>query len=374
MKKILLLLFVITLGFGCSHDEQINTIQNSDKDLTEAEALDILHNLLSTNPQTRNYISKLTVNAKSYYSVDNEDYPMYHILIEGEELGFALISADKRCPEIICYVPKGQLSDTILYEGTSELIRMAEVGVAEKIRMRSSRERYSSDSLYLISEVTPLLETTWDQKKPYNAMNETTTCPLFANEDYNWKYPVGCQAVAVAQVLAYYEKSLGFSINWQNLKQNPTISESEIEKAALIANYMKLIAINLDMEYDCDGGGATINKAQAYLSINGVSLTNQTSGQFNDVAYSWLDNGNLLYLTGRELINGEDSGRHAWLADGYKKYGYHGSTYTYYLLHMNMGWGGNWDGYYSMKSNMSINFRPSNSLKFDQITYYKISD
>lgn len=375
MKKVLLLLLFITIGFACSNDEQFNNLQKKEYELTESEALGVLQGMLSNQAQTRTEISNIYLEAKSKFSVDNNDYPFYHFIVDGKETGFALVSADKRCPEVICYVPKGQLSDTLFNDAAAEIIRMSEFGIAEQIVLNSSRERVGSDSLILLSEVSPILNTTWNQTYPYNALNDATTCPRFANEYYNWKYPVGCQAVATAQVLGHYEKSLGFNINWASLKENPTISASETSKADIIANYMKLIAINLNMSYSCEGGSANTNRVKTYLSSNGISLTNETSSSFNNSAYTWLENGNLIYMIGREVKNGNIEGWHAWLADGYQKYGYGSSNVTTYYLHHNFGWGGEFDGYYRMISTMNIHFYFSgNSKKFDHITYYQVKE
>ena len=377
MKRIILLLITIAFVFGCTNDEQLKLTQNIGNDISETEALDILQKMLSNQPQTRNGIKNISVKAKSYYSVDNVKYPMYHFLIEGDEQGFALVSADKRCPEIICYVPNGQLSDTIFNCAANTMLKMAEKSIAEEIRLNGARRR-DGDSLILISEVTPLLETTWDQTYPYNAQNEETACSLFANSTYQWKYPVGCHAVAVAQLFGYYEKSLGFTINWLDLKELPSISASETAKANLISNYMKLIAINLDMEYDCSGGGTTINKVMTYLANNGLSLTNETSTRFNTTSLSWLDNGNIVYLRGKENNSiGEEIGRHAWLIDGYQKYKYQSSNSYKYYLHTNYGWGGRFDGYYAISNNTTMVLplhATDQNYYLNNITYYKVEE
>ena len=158
------------------------------------------------------------------------------------DMGFSIVSADYRVPEVFSFCEKGSISDTVSNKGLKLFCDELAVYMRQKV------SSYNQDSLYrevqmrfiktkgwvddgnihtwtvpdvsyvpwdytymgsgdtgyeeLVNE--KLLKTKWGQADPYNGL-----LPLVSGiETKNGKAWVGCQMVAVAQIMAYHKKVL----------------------------------------------------------------------------------------------------------------------------------------------------------------------
>jgi hypothetical protein len=204
-----------------------------------------------------------------------------------------------------------------------------------------------------IKTVAPLLTSTWDQGRYYNAH-----CPVdLAGPDDH--VVTGCVATAIGQLMNYFRyPSMGtgsygyehpeygwlevnFAEQTYNYDQMPLkATDYSDDMARLIYN----VGVSVDMNYGPDGSGMYNHKG-AYTMRTYFGYNPSTTYLFRDslpMDFDWtgtlvnhLDQSIPLYYAGwsdYDFIMG-----HAFILDGY-------SDDTHY--HINWGWGGSSDGYF----------------------------
>lgn len=217
----------------------------------------------------------------------------------------------------------------------------------------------------------PYVKTKWSQGYPYNR-DVPVDCRNQTSDEfrqYLGKAPAGCVAVAMGQIMRYYqypEYYLGRRIAWDLMSKlgiglpddNNSTSGDGVK-----GNLMYYIGKACNMQYSCNGSGATNSNTISAYNIMGYPVYNNT-----DVAYDltlvkmYLAAKSPVHITGFDIYgyNG-----HAWIVDGYLYrrrswigsmvlydnfipiYGYYtsGTNYEEYLW-CNFGWGGKADGLY----------------------------
>lgn len=193
--------------------------------------------------------------------------------------------------------------------------------------------------------VNPLLTTTWNQSCYYNEL-----CP--EDDDAPFGYcghvPVGCVALAMAQVMKYWDypatgtgshtyyaapygwQSADFSnttYNWDNMPNN--INSSNLSVATLLYH----CAVSVDMQFGPNGSGASTADAltalENYFNYDPAVQFYYKSSYSDDVWENMLRDE--LDLGRPVIYRGQGTGGHAWVCDGYTEDDY---------FHMNWGWGG----------------------------------
>ena len=229
--------------------------------------------------------------------------------------------------------------------------------------------------IYNKSEKGPLLKTRWYQGDPYNN----------TLKKHEGDKPLGCVAVAVGQIIAYYRKDKHYpdDYDWSEIHQEDL--EYHESKETDISKFLWDIAEGVNTDYNHpEGSGAYDSNARDYFKRAGYRNSNlkRLNGDYTPI-FNELYNDRPVYLAGDaiKIYNGfwEDffrgnpyryGGRHAWVADGYKNvsiyrkikrvvgdYGYYRgrseqvSYYTEFYcsssyIHMNWGKGsGGWRTY-----------------------------
>ncbi len=205
-----------------------------------------------------------------------------------------------------------------------------------------------------VKSVNPLLYTTWDQGKYYNA-----DCPVDAggSDGHTW---AGCVPTAMAQIMNYWRwpdtatgsysyvhpdygtLSADFGATPYHWSEMPL--ELTTYNDAL-AELLFHLGVSVDLDYGPDGSGMFNHKA-AYSLRTYFGYSPSTEYIFRDTAThtNWkglvlahLDSKTPLYYAGwADTIN--VSG-HAFVCDGYQD-----TTW----FHMNWGWSGSYNGYFML--------------------------
>ncbi len=317
-----------------------------------------------------------------------------------DSAGFAIICADDRvgCPVLAC-VENGTLGDSIDNPGVAIFLENAQQYMEESIlafevekdslkevadRMLEGRDSEQEMSLRSVStgtfkllkgkeEVAPLLPTTWAQSgSPYNDLMKT------CKSNASGHAQAGCWAVAIGQLLAYYQypKTISYqidrrtrrslSLNWNAIvkeKDANSLEEENVKKQ--VGELLYGIGLNIDMDYGCDGSSAKESDAMSYLKACGYSGCGTQSFTF-EKAKGYLDLRRPILMNGKKkkvaFVAYEG---HAWVVDGYTTSRYDCYTYTldnttnrstnryvntiyeHPLLHINWGWNGKNNGYFS---------------------------
>jgi len=189
--------------------------------------------------------------------------------------------------------------------------------------------------------VEPLIKTAWNQGWPYNVL-----CPADPElPDEDNRAVVGCVAVAMAQIIRYYDKWNDFAIyySYQHPVYGTLTCNSghydwvQMENSCYSINYevAKLLydcGVLVNMNYSHTGSGASSGDAAArfqQIYHNGyLNNTLESEGMFFDN----ISNYRPIYAT---------YPGHAFVCDGFD-----GSSF----YHFNLGWGGSANGYYSLSN------------------------
>ncbi len=197
-----------------------------------------------------------------------------------------------------------------------------------------------------IQDVAPLLTTKWNQGKYYNEL-----CPETSSGGQDGHVWVGCVAVAMAQVMKYWnypdygsgehsythytygEQSADFAHTYYNWSEMPnSLPDYNLPVATLLYH----CGVSINMSYGPNGSsaytGSTARALKEYFDYSReVTMAYKwvyTEEKWDSLVRSQLDMGQPLIYAG---------GNHAFNIDGYQSTDF---------FHINWGWGGSYNGYF----------------------------
>jgi hypothetical protein len=303
----------------------------------------------------------------AYTERSSDGQAVYYVYNVGSSEGFVIVSAEDAGYPIIGSSDVGQYvvppanNNLGYWMGLrkKEIIGMRTQNIKENTDVAETWKAYINNTPrnthQAMSAVLPLLGSiTWDQSPYYNAMcpgGSVTGCVATAMAQIMkyWSYP----SVGLSQTCYYDETAYGFSENYGQLcatfdtsNYNWAAMPNRVTSAnAQVAKLMYDCGVSVNMDYSPTGSGA-------FVTGRAPSAQNSYVQYFN--YYKWSINGltqsrdaNFVTAIKNELnhnrpvqYQGTDSvyGGHSWVCDGYNSSG---------DLHMNWGWSGASDGYYS---------------------------
>lgn len=313
--------------------------------------------------------------------------------------GYAIVCGDRRLPQVLACTFDGTIADTSAETGAKDLLVNIPTFIDLELKRRkeemmanlpSAMEKIKNhlpDSIkqklgnnipintnarmqgylhwelqvinwgpwQIVGSVGPLIQTKWNQNDPYNAQ-----VPLMCG--YN-RAPTGCQATAMAQIMAYWRYPNNFytiPFNWTYILEKRTYDIS-----TLFYTIGQLSA----MSYGCSGSStsnenilnaylATGYKIKPYPQIPTLRILDYSL----DIIKSSLNSRMPVHTTGTNLAL---TSAHAWLIDGWQLkqqawvgymtlYNYNTPMGGYFTsgtiqneyVQCNFGWGGDSDGLY----------------------------
>ena len=196
----------------------------------------------------------------------------------------------------------------------------------------------------------PYLRTKWDQEDPFNRW-----APIIGGTHAY----AGCIPVALAQILNYHNEPYiygGFCFNWKVINKVGNVDykkqyDCEGDTLEMLAATIHRLGQLCKVSYEANATSSNIRKAKRALKeleyrnvkIHDTHLLKKTEAMLN--------NGKPVFMRGAGYkVSGGRAG-HAWVVDGY-------ATCIKYingliqpqgnnLIHANMGWRGEGDGYYA---------------------------
>ncbi len=295
--------------------------------------------------------------------------------------GYVVISSDKRLNNTVFLASEtGNLSmkDIENIKGPLELIfdyiyryHLNQTVNKTILSKADDGNYYNIETITSIHTKEPLIYTKWGQGNPYNYY-------FGANSNIN----MGCTAVAVGQILAYYKKpSLinidGFNhyINWDIISNQvytenyPFLTNLSDEWKMSVSSFLYLIGKLIGINYDNQETGATITQVKNAFRSLGSNYSYSDNYSTTKIISS-LNKNNPVYIRANDS-NGY--GGHAWIIDGYKdltlsvttydengdiiENTFQNNDYNYVVerkyWHCNFGWSGLDNGDYQYY-NMSI--------------------
>lgn len=405
-----------------TQQEYASIAPDSQQEISQKDIVEMASSFSTSGKSTRAIAASPTI-VKKFSLSDNggKQIPLYEVNLNGdEEGGYAIVSGDDRVPGVIAYVEHGSLKDTLNNKGAAMMLKEAQRALITKIKaaeistdsLRASaaakiskvigtskftfneikdriivqnitRAAASIPQGTLIKQVTPLITTQWNQWAPYNNLMDETSASDMQGWPYYGKNAVGCTAVAIAQLVAYYEclsSANGVALNWDNLKASSEVSNygSETLKTQ-ISKLFYHVAHGIQTTWSNGEGSAKISNASSYLS--GLGLTFDTGSKY--AGYT-MDAGRIIesldklypvIITGGYQAGTRSSsvgGRHCWLLDGYQICRRTTTARTIVkqndtYIHANFGWSGYEDGYYMVDRNSTnLDFETSSNGHYNQ--------
>lgn len=281
--------------------------------------------------------------------------------------GFAIISADDALPAVLGYSFSGNASEDSMPDAL--LMYLSEVANCTSVSNDISGQ---SDSVSV--RVAPLLSTQWGQGSPFNDL-----CPN--------KWPVGCVATAMAQIMRYWQwPNVGRGTNtykygetydtrltvdfsqsaydWSVMDDVVNLrSSNQCKENVARISYDCGVAVN--MEYTKEGSGAFQYEAMAALVKNFSYSSSSIGVIYRDYCESdelWRKTIEREIEEKRPVLfcaTSETSGGHCFVLDGLDERGY---------VHVNWGWSGSYDGFF----NLNLLNPGSNKFRIQQRAVYGI--
>lgn len=303
----------------------------------------------------------------------------YYVFNRDNGQGFVIVSADDQALPVLGYSDKGAFTT----ENIPDNMRWWLGEYQRQIEwMRSHPTAQPRRATTLTTSVAPLLTTQWNQGLPYNLL-----CPEVEG-NYSGRAWSGCVATAMAQIMKYHRwpaQGTGHhNYEWtapdgNTLTLSAEFAQSHYQWADMADRYgrdydnniyaangdedwslatqtqidevsrlMSDVGIALDMNYGGSGSGTPSANVLPALNVffgyaPTMRLLLRDHDDYYDLGDSWdailraeLDAGRPIYYSGSNNNSG-----HAFVFDGYDTNGY---------FHINWGWGGTSDGYFTTSS------------------------
>lgn len=247
----------------------------------------------------------------------------YYIFNVPERQGFVIISGDDRAKKILGYSDKGSFDIDNMPPQLAALLEQFASQLQALPESMPQDPSWTSNAAAASDGV--LLQTAeWGQGYPYN-----TQCPVI----YGETSLTGCVATAMAIVMNY--KNWPDRYDWNEIPET-AISEPSSELARLMADAGEAVY----MDYSPYESGANMNwvghKLQQDFNYS-PECQYITRQNFSNEKWDEMLRDNL-NADCPVIYNGSGTGNHAFVIDGYK-----GADY-----HVNWGWDGAYNGYYSL--------------------------
>ncbi|MCC8120385.1 MAG: C10 family peptidase [Bacteroidales bacterium] len=302
---------------------------------------------------SQQYTAPAGLSVKSVETFNDQLY-----LVNFAPTGWALVSSDDAAEPIIGYSTESNITPKQMPENMTYML--GEVTKSVKLAVNQgqvdktwARIESGSSMLSRASEpVEPLITVKWNQGSPYNAY-----CPGTGNN----KAVVGCVAVAMSQAMSvqqypqspsgFYEYTCDYGYISIDYDKEEPYNWSDILSGANnydeVARLLYHAGVSVSMSYGTDGSGIPSN--QVYRITNALK---DTFGYADDVNYYWRDSysGNWQQLLLNELYAGRALIYNAIDSQGGYGHSFNIDGYDGSLYHLNWGWGGTGNSYFSINA------------------------
>lgn len=293
-----------------------------------------------------NISKKAAMNLKTRAAATTTQQP-YYVFNDDTGKGFVVVAGDDKMGEVLAYsheafIDMANLNPEARYLFDSYRQVYEVLGKNKGLTTRAKTATKATD------DVQPLLKSKWGQDYPYSKQTQ---------------YVTGCVATAVAQVMYYHKwpaqgkgqesykvtfdntvRSADFTkshYDWDNMLPDYNRRNVTTKQEDAVALLMNDVGIATNMQYTDRASSTQSYMAERalrnYFDYDAALVTRANEGDDNfiEIVKKELRNGFPLYISG----NSKSGGGHAWVCDGFDKED---------MFHMNFGWNGQADGYYSL--------------------------
>lgn len=294
-------------------------------------------------------------NARQQTTADDNAYYFFNAK---DNCGFAIIAVDDALGEVLGYSHQGHLTDTQALPDALKLFLEAYQQYAQLYRQGLVRATVTKAPAR-VAGAEPLLKTQWDQGSPYNSL-----CPISNGKNSL----TGCVATAIAQIMKYWNwpvKGSGYGngtcdgnvvhgtleheYNWDAMLNTTAELNQSGTAASAVAELMYDCGLAVNMDYSSSSSSAGTPIKALYSNFGYIPTQLRlhhrscfdTDAEWLDMLFSEIDQNRPVYYTASSSTNGgKDTAGHAFVIDGYDANS---------NLHVNWGWGGDVNGYYSVQ-------------------------
>lgn len=326
----------------------------------------------NANNNLRNQTLQLVYTGRTTDSLTRSTTDCYYVF-GLQPKGFVIVSADIRVEPIIGYsfdnnfetneIPENVILWLDNYKQQIKIVTEQNISSSNEISNKWAALKHGQPlATRNGSSVTPLVSTKWSQSNPYNEL-----CPVDERGPGGHAY-AGCVAVAMGQIIHYWKYptsgigsntydcnfvssgygnygilSANFSETTYDYTLMPNIlnGNSPYNQIYAVAQLLYHCGIASTTKYSYNKSGSSDAKAcGALVNHFGFPYAHvEDRSNYSDSEWLTLIKGELDSL--RPLYYGGTSttGGHGFVCDGYDNQDY---------FHINWGWGGNYDGYYSL--------------------------
>ncbi len=272
----------------------------------------------------------------------------YYVFNVGNDSGFVIVGGDDIAKPILGYADKGSFDANRIPDNMKAWLDTYAQQIKEA--QRSGKTSFKSNAgktrRNIVRKRVPILMTTlWGQDAPYNDFEVN-------------KYPTGCVATALAQIMKYhnwpesttktipayskYPELQPTSFDWNNMRDSYRNTADSTSRAA-VSTLMKYIGYAVRMQYNKNGSGAySVDVPYAVANYFGYDnaryISSNECGSYEDwidTVYTELEKNGPVYFSGISQF----AGGHAFVCDGYD-----GDE----NFHFNWGWDGEGNGYFAL--------------------------
>ncbi|MDD2635037.1 MAG: C10 family peptidase [Bacteroidales bacterium] len=301
-----------------------------------------------------------------YDPIENTDFKYYVFNVNGDE-GYVIVSSDNKIQPILAYSSEGGFNNNNMAPAQQEMLKYysdcIQFASENEMTPKSKAENqwdellnYDYKNGIKQKSTSPILlkNINWNQTWPYNAQ-----CPADPN-GINGHVPVGCVATAMLHVMKYYNwppsgEGSKYHSSWYNGGYgnitinfaNHTYDWYSMPNEASSYENEELGKINfhagvgVSMHYAAEGSGSQTAYVETALedyfkyssSAQYVRKSNYSETNWKNLIKQQVDDGMPMVYSGASSTTG-----HAWNCDGYRDDEFH----------MNWGWGGAGNGYYTL--------------------------
>ena len=284
--------------------------------------------------------------------------PAIYVFNGKEEDGFVLVSAEDNARAVLGYADQGSFDSQNIPSNMQVWLQMYAEELAYAALMPQASANYDKTLGSPYPTVEPLLgETQWGQGKPYNNL-----CPIVDGE----RAVAGCVATALSQIMyvhKYPEKGQGnhsyklrngtvvsadFSqatYDWNNMLPQYKNNSYTTEQADAVAELMFHVGVACNMQYSPSASGSSsgiafqgLNRYFGYdAGVIPLPKDYMPENKVLEGIATDLKAGRPVYISAY-TTNYEG---HAFVCDGMQSNGF---------LHINWGWTGTSDGYFSISA------------------------
>ncbi len=355
MKKntyFFLLIFVLNISFMQA------------KPVHSSKAKIVAENFFRTNSKTG-----FTSVDLAYTQLSANGTALYYAFNVDNNQGFVIVTADDEAEPVIAYsyetgfVTPESTSPAAIWlkkrgEEISKIISHSITAKAEYTQLwdsylkGTSTQKSNGTNSTNSAGVAPIIQSTWNQSPNYNALcpgGSVTGCVATAMAQIMlyWKYPLHGTGSSSYTHPTYGLQSANYAnatYNWANMPMACMTANNDVATI----NYHCGVSVNMD--YSPSGSGANViggsvsaqHSFTAYFKYNASTIKGKYRSSYADNAWitlmkSDLDIGRPIQYVGWD----PNGGGHTWVCDGYDQNDF---------LHMNWGWGGQSNGYFSINN------------------------